>query len=79
MVSLTFTRWPLYVITHASGDLDLHHQQGRHRHADPAAQPEGCRGDPLRRLVKEALRMRPSRLVVDEVRQEGCLDLTQSG
>jgi pilus assembly protein CpaF len=32
---------------------------------------------PLRRLVKEALRMRPSRLVVDEVRQEECLDLTQ--
>jgi hypothetical protein len=30
VVSLTITRWPLYVITHASGDLDLHHQQGRH-------------------------------------------------
>lgn len=30
---------------------------------------------PLRRLIKEALRMRPSRLVVGEVRQAECLDL----
>lgn len=29
----------------------------------------------LRRLVKEALRMRPSRLIVGEIRQEECLDL----
>ena len=29
----------------------------------------------LRRLIKEALRMRPSRLIVGEVRQEECLDL----
>ncbi|MQA05301.1 MAG: hypothetical protein GEV07_22115 [Streptosporangiales bacterium] len=29
----------------------------------------------LRRLVKESLRMRPSRLIVGEVRQEECLDL----
>jgi pilus assembly protein CpaF len=36
---------------------------------------EGTGDIPLRRLVKEALRMRPSRLVVGEVRQEECLDL----
>jgi pilus assembly protein CpaF len=36
---------------------------------------EGTGEIPLRRLVKEALRMRPSRLVVGEVRQEECLDL----
>jgi pilus assembly protein CpaF len=36
---------------------------------------EGNGEIPLRRLVKEALRMRPSRLIVGEVRQEECLDL----
>ncbi len=36
---------------------------------------EGAGEIPLRRLVKEALRMRPSRLVVGEVHQEECLDL----
>ncbi|SHH29126.1 pilus assembly protein CpaF [Jatrophihabitans endophyticus] len=36
---------------------------------------EGTGEIPLRRLVKEALRMRPSRLIVGEVRQEECLDL----
>ncbi|HET7306104.1 MAG TPA: ATPase, T2SS/T4P/T4SS family [Segeticoccus sp.] len=36
---------------------------------------EGTGEIPLRRLVKEALRMRPSRLVVGEVRQEESLDL----
>src|SRR4029079_11931108 len=35
---------------------------------------EGAGEIPLRRLVKEALRMRPSRIVVGEVRQEECLD-----
>jgi type IV secretory pathway ATPase VirB11/archaellum biosynthesis ATPase len=39
---------------------------------------EGAGEIPLRWLVKEALRMRPSRVVVREVRQEECLDLTQS-
>ena len=29
----------------------------------------------LRRLIKEALRMRPSRIIVGEVPQEECLDL----
>lgn len=36
---------------------------------------EGTGEIPLRRLVTEALRMRPSRLVVGEVRQAECLDL----
>ncbi|HEV7193482.1 MAG TPA: ATPase, T2SS/T4P/T4SS family [Jatrophihabitantaceae bacterium] len=36
---------------------------------------EGSGEIPLRRLVKEALRMRPSRLIVGEVRQAECLDL----
>jgi len=36
---------------------------------------EGTGEVPLRRLVKEALRMRPSRLIVGEVRQEESLDL----
>lgn len=36
---------------------------------------EGGGEIPLRRLIKEALRMRPTRLVVGEVRQEECLDL----
>ena len=36
---------------------------------------EGTGEIKLRRLVKEALRMRPSRIVVGEVRQEECLDL----
>jgi pilus assembly protein CpaF len=40
---------------------------------------EGTGEIPLRRLVKEALRMRPSRIVVGEVRQEECLDLTHYG
>jgi len=38
---------------------------------------EGAGEIPLRRLVKEALRMRPCRIVVGEVRQEECLDLSQ--
>ncbi len=36
---------------------------------------EGTGEIPLRRLVKEALRMRPSRIIVGEVRAEECLDL----
>lgn len=36
---------------------------------------EGTGEVTLRRLIKEALRMRPNRLVIGEVRQEECLDL----
>jgi pilus assembly protein CpaF len=36
---------------------------------------EGAGEIPLRRLVKESLRMRPNRIIVGEVRQEECLDL----
>src|SRR5207344_921678 len=36
---------------------------------------EGTGEIPLRRLVKEALRMRPSRIIVGEVRQAESLDL----
>ncbi len=36
---------------------------------------EGAGEIPLRRLVSEALRMRPSRIIVGEVRQAECLDL----
>jgi pilus assembly protein CpaF len=36
---------------------------------------EGTGEIPLRRLVKEALRMRPGRIIVGEVRQEESLDL----
>lgn len=36
---------------------------------------EGSGEIPLRRLVKEALRMRPDRLIVGEVREAECLDL----
>ncbi len=36
---------------------------------------EGTGDVPLRRLVKEALRMRPDRVLVGEVRQQECLDL----
>ena len=39
---------------------------------------EGTGEIKLRRLVKEALRMRPSRIIVGEVRQEECLDLATS-
>ncbi|MDT0276715.1 ATPase, T2SS/T4P/T4SS family [Blastococcus goldschmidtiae] len=39
--------------------------------------PEGAGEIPLRRLVKEAQRIRPSRIIVGGVRQEECLDPTQ--
>jgi pilus assembly protein CpaF len=38
---------------------------------------EGAGDISLRRVAKEALRMRASRIVVGEVRHEECLDLTQ--
>lgn len=53
----------------------------RHDHPDSVALQtrdaslEGTGEIPLRRLVREALRMRPTRLIVGEVRQAECLDL----
>jgi pilus assembly protein CpaF len=41
--------------------------------------PRGNGSIPLHRLVKEALQMRPSRLVVCELRQEERLDQAESG
>jgi pilus assembly protein CpaF len=38
---------------------------------------EGAGDISLRRVAKEALRMRASRIVVGEVRHEECLNLTQ--
>ena len=43
--------------------------------ADPAGGLEGTGEIALRDLVKESLRMRPSRMIVGEVRAEECLDL----
>ena len=43
-----------------------------------ARQPGRRREIPPRRLVEEALGMRPSWIVVSEVRQEECLDLSQA-
>ena len=40
--------------------------------------PESAGEIPLRRLVKEVLRMRPSRIVAGEMREEEYLDLSQS-
>ncbi len=44
----------------------------------PPASLEGTREIKLRRLVKEALRMRPSRVVVGEVRRKESLELTSA-
>ena len=44
-------------------------------HADAPGRPRGTGEIRLRDLVKEALRMRPSRIVVGEVRSEECLVL----
>ena len=62
-------------------DPPQHYSAGssaRHRvNANTARQPRGNGEITLRRRVKEALRMRPNRIIVGEVRQEECLDLSK--
>ncbi|MEK8228441.1 ATPase, T2SS/T4P/T4SS family [Oerskovia sp. M15] len=48
---------------------------GHRLDAVPTAQPRGYGEIPLRRLVKEALRMRPDRIVIGEVREAESFDL----
>jgi pilus assembly protein CpaF len=55
-------------------EIDLHHPDWVALQTRDASL-EGTGAVPLRRLVKEALRMRPTRLVVGEVRQAESLDL----
>lgn len=55
-------------------EIDLHHPDWVALQTRDASL-EGTGAVPLRRLVKEALRMRPTRLIVGEVRQAESLDL----